>query len=209
MIQNRVNPFGDIIYTPARGTWLGNRGQLHGKGKAILVPFKHKAWIICVLKFKGRRRDIMSPGLWTELFFLDEATALAAGHRPCFECRREDAKRFKVAWLEGNPTYGFNQKTSISKIDEVLQEERIKVGHKKVTFKSDLNELPNGTFITIRRKAYLLVDQLMYLWSPFGYGKGAAIALSTTVDVLTPRSIVNALKAGYSPHILLKPENFL
>src|SRR6187402_976555 len=114
MLQNRVDPFGNIFATKTRGTWLGNRGQLHGAGKTILRPFKHKAWIICELRFKGRYREIMSPNLWTELFFLDEATAFAAGHRPCFECRRDDAKRFKQCWIEGNPAHGFTMKTSIN-----------------------------------------------------------------------------------------------
>ncbi len=202
-MQNRVNPFGDIINTSARGTWLGNRGQLHGKGKTILRPFKHKAWIICILEFKNRHRDIMAPNLWTELFFLDEATALAAGHRPCFECRREDAKRFKVAWLKGNPHYGFDLKTPIAKIDEILQSERIGSANEKLVFKSTLKDLPNGTCIAIENGAYLVADEMIYLWTPFGYSETKRIALSTLVKVLTPRSIVNTLNAGYLPEMSL------
>ncbi|MES2653785.1 MAG: hypothetical protein V4663_18755 [Bacteroidota bacterium] len=194
MLQNRVNPFGALICTPARGVWLGNRGQLHGKGKVILRPFKHTAWIICVLEFKGRKREIMSPNLWTELFFLDEATALAAGHRPCFECRREDANRFKRAWIKGNPQYNFDLKTPISKIDEVLQSERIDAAHKKVTYTSLVKDLPDGTFIAIANEAYLLVNQHTHLWTPFGYSEVKQIEPSTMVTVLTPKSIVNALK---------------
>ncbi|HEY0652814.1 MAG TPA: hypothetical protein VGD65_06790, partial [Chryseosolibacter sp.] len=113
MLQNRVDPFGSIISTAARGTWMGNRGVIHNEQKQITRPFKHKAWITCVLEFKDRRRTVMSPGRWTELFFMDEATAFAAGHRPCFECRREDAKRFKECWLKGNPSHQFSMSTSI------------------------------------------------------------------------------------------------
>ncbi|TCC87080.1 hypothetical protein EZ428_23065 [Pedobacter frigiditerrae] len=197
MLQNRVNPFGDIIATKARGQWLGNRGQLHGAGKTILRPFKHKAWIICLLEFKDRHRVIMSPNLWTELFFLDEATAMAAGHRPCFECRREAANLFKAAWLRGNPEYGFNQKTLIGKIDEVLQKERINESGQKVTFEATLQELPDGTFIEMDNQAYLVSNEMVYLWSPFGYAASEQIPPLTKVKVLTPRSMVNAIKAGY------------
>src|SRR5882757_4708468 len=122
MLQNRVDPKGNIFKTSARGAWMGNRGVLHDGGKTILRPFRHKAWIICALQFKGRHRAIMAPNRWTELFFLDEATAFAAGHRPCFECRREDAVRFKAAWLRGNPEYGFDPKITIGKIDEVIHQ---------------------------------------------------------------------------------------
>ncbi|WP_316787127.1 hypothetical protein [Pedobacter frigiditerrae] len=197
MLQNRVNPFGDIIATKARGKWLGNRGQLHGTGKTILRPFKHKAWIICVLEFKDRHRVVMSPNLWTELFFLDEATAMAAGHRPCFECRRAAANLFKAAWLKGNPEYGFNQKTLIGKIDEVLQKERINEKGQKITFEAILQDLPDGIFIEIDSQAYLVANEQLYLWSPFGYESGKQIPLSTKVKVLTPRSMVNTIRAGY------------
>lgn len=195
MLQNRVNPFGTLICTPARGTWLGNRGVLHDRGKVILRPFKHKAWISCELQFKGRKREIMGPNLWTELFFLDEATALAAGHRPCFECRRADAKRFKQAWINGNTNYGFDMKTPISKIDEVLQVERIDAKGNKVTFTSMLKDLPDGTFIALGDEAYLVIHGRLFLWSPFGYTEAEPIPPSARVEVLTPKSIVNALKA--------------
>ncbi len=200
-MQNRVTPFGTIIDTSARGAWLGNRGQLHGKGKTILRPFKHQAWIICQLQFKNRRRQIMAPNLWTELFFLDEVTALAAGHRPCFECRRADANLFKAAWLKGNPTYGYHIKTPIGKIDEVLQSERIDANLRKVTFNAAVKELPNGTFIAMNKEAYLFVNGLIYQWSPNGYLAGKELEDATVVEVLTPKSIVNTLKAGYLPHL--------
>ena len=203
MFQNRVDPFGNIIATKARGAWLGNRGQLHGTGKTILRPFKHKAWIICELQFKSRHREIMAPNLWTELFFFDEATALAAGHRPCFECRREAASQFKKAWLDGNPEYGFTLKTKISKIDDVLQAERIDTEGKKIKFKAKLDELPDSVFIEIANKPYLFVNHLIYHWTPSGYGMAEKIDLKTQVVVLTPKSIVNAIKVHYQPQLNL------
>src|SRR4051812_14165929 len=124
MLQNRVDPLGQFIHSKARGSWMGNRGVIH-ENKQIVKTFKHKAWITCVLQFKGRKRTVMTPGRWTELFFLDEATAFAAGHRPCFECRREDAKRFKTCWIKGNPEYNFSMTTSITQIDEIIHKERI------------------------------------------------------------------------------------
>jgi len=201
MLQNRVDPRGNIISTSARGAWLGNRGQLHGKGNTILRPYKHKAWIICVLQFKGRHRQVMSPGLWTELFFLDEATAFAAGHRPCFECRREDANRFKAAWLKGNPGYGFDKKTSINKFDDILQAERIDTNNEKVTFEADINDLPDGTFVQLDSQAYLVANHLIHRWTPFGYDKTEVFPSSSKVKVLTPKSIVAVFRAGYQPQL--------
>ncbi|MCO5947876.1 hypothetical protein [Mucilaginibacter flavidus] len=201
MLQNRVDPQGNIITTSARGAWLGNRGQLHGKGKTILRPFKHKAWIICVLQFKNRHRQVMSAGLWTELFFLDEATAFAAGHRPCFECRREHANRFKSAWLKGNPGYGFYKKTSINKFDDILQGERIDANNEKVTFEADINDLPDGTFVQLDDEPYLISNHLIHHWTPFGYDKTASFLSLSKVTVLTPKSTVAAFRAGYRPQL--------
>lgn len=200
MLQNRVDPQGKIIATKARGAWLGNRGQLHGSTKTILRPFKHKAWIICVLQFKDRHRQIMAPNLWTELFFLDEATAFAAGHRPCFECRRDAANQFKAAWLKGNPGYGFTMKTSIGKIDEIIHQERIGADHDKVTFTAAAGDLPSGTFILIDNKPYLLTNNCIHHWTPFGYDKSLPLPQGE-VTVLTPYSIVQAFRSGYQPQM--------
>jgi hypothetical protein len=196
MLQNRVDPKGNIIVTSARGAWLGNRGQLHGRGKTILRPFKHQAWIICLLQFKGRRREVMSPNMWTELFFLDEATAFAAGHRPCFECRRNDANRFKAAWLKGNPQYGFDYKTAIAKIDAVIHAERITKDGGKVTYEAIGSDLPDGVFIEIGGESYLIADSKIFRWTPFGYEESLPLPIHV-VTVLTPRSVVNAFRAGY------------
>jgi len=196
-MRNRITPFGSIIETKARGAWLGNRGVIHNERQEIVRPFKLKAWITCVLQFKGRHREIMQPNRWTELFFLDEATALAAGHRPCGECRREDFKRFKTYWLKGNPEYGFHEKTSIKEIDNILHAERIRAGI-KVTHEEKLSSLPDGTFIELEDEPYLLRNKVIFKWTPCGYEEGRKLPASKTANVLTPLSIVNMLRAGYN-----------
>ena len=201
MLQNRVDPFGNIIKTSARGHWLGNRGVIHDEHQTILRPFKLKAWITCLLEFKGRKRKVMTPDRWTELFFLDEVTAFAAGHRPCCECRRKDFTRFKSSWLKGNPGYGFTEKTSIREIDKILHQERIGSNRSKVTFEERIGNIPDGTFVLHDNKAFLFLDQLLFLWSPSGYEKGVALPDVNKLTVLTPRSVVNAFRAGYIPTI--------
>jgi hypothetical protein len=201
MLQNRVNPLGEIIRTAARGAWMGNRGLLHNDRKEIVRPFRLLAWITCVLAFKDRKRIVMSPGLYTELFFLDEATAFAAGHRPCYECRRDDYRRFKQYWLLGNPAHHFNDKTSITEIDAILHRERMNAGKSKVTFPADISELPDGTFVLIDETPFLIKGELLYPWTPAGYDTGIARPHKMEVAVLTPASIVNTCKAGYVPQM--------
>lgn len=141
----------------------------------------------------------MTPDRWTELFFLDEATSFAAGHRPCFECRREDALRFKFFWLAGNPEYGFDQRTPIREIDEILQKERVDREGAKVVFEQDACGLPNGVFVLLRNDPWLVLDGSMWLWSPFGYKQQIPLpGAREKLSVLTPRSVMNALRAGYA-----------
>ncbi|HEY4209043.1 MAG TPA: hypothetical protein VGM31_19600 [Puia sp.] len=201
MLQNRVDPFGHFIQTPARGDWIGNRGVIHDEQKNIRRPFRIKTWITCVLQFKGRRRVVMTPNRWTELFFLDEATAFAAGHRPCFECRREDAVRFKSCWIKGNPEHGFEKDTPIAAIDTILHNERIDRKGDKLTYESLPGGLPDGTFIEMEDKAWLVAEGLAHEWTPFGYEKSSVLSPERKVKVLTPGSIVNAFTAGYKPQI--------
>ena len=198
MLQNRVDPKGEIIKTEARGTMMGNRGVIHDVHQEIVRAYKHKAWITCALQFKGRHRTVMSLNRWTELFFLDEATAFAAGHRPCSECRHEKFKHFKLCWINGNPQYGFTMKVSIKEIDNIIHEERIDSKDEKVTHEANIHDLPNGTFIVWNADAFLLADDLAYRWSPFGYAQGIAMPQVERVMVLTPRSIVSTFKAGYN-----------
>ncbi len=206
--QNRVNPFGELIVTDARGAFMGNRGgALHNdQGELTDRRWTSSRWIICLLEFKERRRPLMAPGCYTELFFLDEATALAAGHRPCAECRREDFKCFKKAWLKGNPEYGFADNVKIGEIDKVLQQERVTRTREKVTFPVELGSLPEGTFVSLPsdpESAYLVWRGELRSWSPGGYGQVVQRPGEFLVDVLTPASTVNAIRAGYVPQVSL------
>jgi len=201
MLQNRVDPAGNIIKTPARGAWLGNRGVIHNEQKEIIRPFKLKAWIICMLEFRGRHREVMQPDRWTELFFLDEANAFSAGHRPCFQCRYADHQRFKTAWLAGNPEYGFNEKTSIHQIDDIIHRERIGKDRSKTTYIDDVTTLPDGAFVFIDGQPYLIAKGALHLWTPFGYQQQMPFPADRMVKVLTPKSIVNTFKGGYQPQM--------
>ena len=191
-LQNRVTPFGTIIATPERGTMLGNRGILHNAHKEIVRTSQVRRWLICVLEFKCRRRTIMKPGSYTELFFLDEATALAAGHRPCCECRRKDYKRFQDYWQKA-----FRIRPTADQMDQQLQQDRREKGKKK-TYQTELKNLPDGTFIAKDNRAWLIWNKSLWLWSPKGYTTRLPIQ-NELVTVLTPEATVNILKAGYLP----------
>ena len=203
MLQNRVDPMGNIIKASARGSWMGNRGLLHDEHQNLRRPFKLQAWLICLLEFKGRKRPVMAPRQYTELFFLDEATAFSAGHRPCFECRKMDFNRFKTFWIKGNPEYGFDEKTSIRNIDEILHQERIDPAGSKITYTGTLKDLPDGVFVIYKDQPAVVVSSSIFPWSPFGYEKGIALPQTEMVSVLTPKSTVNAFRAGYVPQMAI------
>ena len=203
MLQNRVDPEGTLIRTSARGAWMGNRGLLHDHHQKVLRAFKLKAWITCVLEFKGRKRTVMTPNRYTELFFLDEVTAFSAGHRPCFECRRQEADRFKSLWLRSNSEYGFNEHTPIGEIDNILHRERIDSKGSKVTYEENIRDLPDGSFIRWQGKPALVARGMLHPWSPFGYLAAIALPASGMVTVLTPASIVATFHAGYIPQMAL------
>lgn len=134
--QNRVNPFGELIATSSHGLFMGNRGVLHNdQGQLTEKRWTHNHWIICLTKFKDRKRPLMSPGCYTELFFTDEATALAAGHRPCAECRRKAYNHFKQAWIKGNSFLNLPDKVDVDFIDKVLHEERVKSDSKSGAYR--------------------------------------------------------------------------
>jgi hypothetical protein len=204
MLQNRVDPCGNIIKTSARGCWMGNRGILHEDEQNIIRPFKLKAWLTCKLEFNGRKRQVMFPHRYTELFFLDEATAFAAGHRPCFECRRQDFNRFRFYFLKGNAAFGFTEKTSISEIDALMHHQRIDNKSTKITFEESEKNIPDGTFILFDNKPYIFFKNKIFAWSPFGYDKSEATPKVKKFTVLTPFSIVNTLRAGYETQIAIK-----
>ena len=206
--QNRVTPKGHIIVTPARGTLMGNRGCLHDDSDHPLRQYKLRAWIICVLSFKERHRQIMAPWQYTELFFLDEATALAAGHRPCAECQRERFNDFRAHWAVANPELAGSSTPRVHTIDQALHAERISTHrlHRdkvKLTYSERLDALPDNTFIMLPSDdtPYLVRGSSLYLWSPVGYGSPIVRSSGQVVRVLTPRSIVRALAHGYTPTI--------
>jgi hypothetical protein len=193
-LQNRVMPSGDIVAAPQRGAFTGNRGIIHDPATRTLLKSRWatKAWIVCVCKFRDRRRDVMATRSWTELFFLDEATALAAGHRPCFYCRRADANAFRVAWERGNETV----KVRAAEIDAVLHHERLDGRAKRLhPLPMPLNELPDGTMVQAGGASYLIAGGRHFLWTFDGYREsGSRLA---DARLITPPSTVRALQAGY------------
>jgi len=198
-LQNRVTPFGEIVAHPARGLFLGNRGCLCDEaGKLARRRWRLRAWITCQLHYKGWWRPVMQPRVWTELFFLDEATALAAGHRPCALCRREAYDRYRFAWARAQ---GLAAPPKAIDMDNVLHRERTRRDHSKVTYRARLEELPSGAMIGLPgtpHTAALRHDGRLFTWSPGGYTAGPSLS-DRTVDVLTPRATVAVLAAGYSP----------
>jgi hypothetical protein len=201
--QNRVTPLGELIVSSERGTVYGNRGCLHDETGTIRRGYATKRWIACRLHFRGRRRpELMAPGRYTELFFLDEATALAAGHRPCAECRRADYRRLVDAWSElhgGQP--------SADSIDAQLHSERLDV----TTSDRRLHELPyavlpDTTFVLDADQPCLVLGGVLLPWSPAGYGQPRRRPPSGSATVITPPSLVAVLQLGWEPVVpLLHP----
>jgi hypothetical protein len=187
-LRNRVTPFGEIVATSARGTMFGNRGgRIHTDDFRIKRHQGSPRWICCVLSFKNRRRTLMGRG-YTELFFLDEATALAAGHRPCFECRRKDAKAFAAAWAKGQKR---EAPSMADDMDKVLKAERRAprpiVERDALTF---------GAMIASGEQAYLFDGSHFHRWSFEGYEVAEP---KGTFTLLTPASVLAALHAGFRP----------
>lgn len=198
--QNRVTPDGQIIAVAERGTFMGNRGVLHRADGQLRRRWQNKRWIICLLAFKGRKRPLMRPGCYTELFFLDEATALAAGHRPCAECRRASFNAFRQAWAADMAT----PRPSANRIDQQLHAERLAPDGTQATYVARLDELPNGVFVKEagRVEAICLVwDRWLLPWAAAGYSQRRARPRGIEVLTLTPRSTMATLRAGYVPAI--------
>lgn len=198
-MQNRVTPSGDLIATSARGTMFGNRGGRFHRDDRTLGARRYvsRRWICCVLDFKGRHRDVWGRG-YTELFFLDEVTALAAGHRPCFECRRRDAKAFASFWAKA---HRMKEAPSADAMDEVIHSERIR-GRDKLRHSMAIDTLPDGAMLNFPEKPqemFAVRGTRLLRWSPSGYRGPVARPRGVTVDVLTPRSIVRTLAAGFHP----------
>lgn len=193
-LQNRVDPFGELIATPARGTMFGNRGGRFHRDDRTLGGrrWASRQWICCVLRFKGRRRNVWRDG-YTELFFLDEVTALAAGHRPCFECRRADATAFAQSWAKATRS----AVPHAPAMDAVLQRERLD-GRNKRHCDMIYADLPDGTVVGHNGAAFAMLGDHQLRWSENGYVQKSHRPRGLA-RVLTPPSIVAALDAGYAP----------
>jgi hypothetical protein len=191
--QNRVTPLGELIAHPARGLVYGNRGCLHDDEGRIRRRYATKRWIACRLEFRGwQRGPLLQPGKFTELFFLDEATAFAAGHRPCALCRREDYVRF----LELVGAGGADE------IDARLHDERLRRRHDAA-----YDQLPDGAFVLVDDEPWLLLGTELLRWTPAGYGERIPRPRGRAV-LLTPPSLVSVLGAGWEPVVpLLHPSS--
>jgi hypothetical protein len=188
--RNRVDPFGEISATPHRGTLMGNRGVIHADDGTIVRAWQVKRWIACRLEFKGRHREILQPRRWTELFFLDEATAIAAGHRPCAECRRADYKRWQAAW----ETAGLGA-TNADAMDAVLHADR--TGPRA---SAPASSLPAGAMVVADGAPWLVAGGELASWSFGGYAEHRR-AGRARVEVLTPACALAVLAEGYEPQL--------
>jgi len=198
-LQNRVTPFGDIVATPARGLLFGNRGILHDQDRRIVRRWQSRRWIACRLEFRGWHREPMSvsPIRYTGLFFLDEATSLAAGHRPCAECRREDFVRFREAWGGAEAP----SPARADDMDRVLHTERLLPGRSRAkrTHSDWIESPPDGAMVAVDGEPWLVLGRQLLLWTPFGYTDRVPRPRSGRATLLTPRSTVAAIAAGYAP----------
>ena len=195
-LQNRVTPWGDLIADSARGLFMGNRGGRFHRDDRTLGQRRHasRQWICCRLAFNGRHRKVWGDS-YTELFFLDEPTALAAGHRPCFECRRADARAFAAAWATAE---GSDAPPSAPAMDAILHAQRLQ-GRTKRLHRRKPRELPDGAFVTLPDApgaAFAVCGGALMRWRPGGYAVAMPIA-HVEVDVLTPPAILAVLSAGY------------
>jgi hypothetical protein len=198
-LQNRVTPFGELVAIASRGLFMGNRGgRLHRDDRTLGTRrWLSRQWICCVLEFKGRHRAVWSQG-YTELFFLDEPTALAAGHRPCFECRRRDAVTFAASWAAPRRQ---SAPPRAPEMDRVLHAERLESRGKRRHF-LPIDDLPDGAMLTLPgelESAMALRGESLLRWRPDGYGDARKRPHGIAVDVLTPPGILAVLAQGYRP----------
>jgi hypothetical protein len=191
--QNRVTPLGDLVADPARGLVYGNRGCLHDAEERIRRSFAVRRWIACRLEFRGwHRAPLMQPGRFTELFFLDEATAFAAGHRPCALCRREDYNRFAARWQELHPG-----RRGADAMDDQLHAERVRPdGGRRLHPGVSLAHMPDGAFVLHDGVPWLVLGDALLCWSPAGYLEREARPAGS-VTLITPPSLVEILRRGW------------
>ncbi len=194
--RNRATPLGEVIADPARGLVYANRGVLHDASADIRRRFNGRRWIACRLEFKGRRRSpLLAPGRFTELFFLDEATALAAGHRPCGECRHEDYRRFCAIWQRPHPG-----QIGADAMDRQLHGERVDPqtrGQRRHAM--PFSALPDGAFVLRGARPWLVLREELIEWTPTGYRERCPRPNRETAAVLTPPSLVEVLRHGWAP----------
>lgn len=205
-LQNRVTPKGAIVALPNRGLFMGNRGILHDTGQRLQTSrWRHPHWIICVLSFKGWHREVMQPHAYTELFFMDEATALAAGHRPCALCRQQTYLAFQNAL---NRALMHSGRLHAHDLDRLLHAARIEAGTRQQRrFEASLDDLPDGAMIVPGEDdaseraggVWLVLGQQLLRWQPGGYDHIVRRPTGIVVQVLTPRPTVLALQQGYQP----------
>lgn len=193
-LQNRVTPFGELVADPARGLVYGNRGCLHDKNGVVTRRHGSRRWISCRLEFRGwRRAPLLQPGRFTELFFLDEATAFSAGHRPCALCRREDYRTFVRLWHALHP----GDDPGVDAIDGRLHDERVDPAARcQRHHGSELSALPDGVFVLRDGEPYLVLGDRLLRWTPGGY-RAAVARRAGGVTVLTPPSVVEVLRSGW------------
>ncbi len=196
--RNRVTPFGEIVATPARGLLFGNRGVLHDRGRRMVREWQVRRWIACRLSFRGWHREVMPPGHYTGLFFLDEATSLAAGHRPCAECRHADYQAYRAAWISSHG----DAPVRADDMDRALHAERLDAATRsKRTHPASLASLPDGSMFADGDAAWLVLGDRLLRWTPFGYVQRRERPRRATVAVLTPTSTVEVIRAGYRPDL--------
>jgi hypothetical protein len=195
-LQNRVSPFGELFADNARGLFFGNRGgRFHRDDQSLgRRRWVSRAWICCVLEFKNRQRDVWGR-YYTELFFLDEVTALAAGHRPCFECRRKDAEAFAEYWRR---TFKLSERPRAGAMDTVLHAERLDARAKR-RHRRAIDDLPDGAFLALEEEAFAVRDDALLHWTPTGYDTPKRRPRGAVIDVLTPPAILKVLASGYRP----------
>ena len=204
-LQNRVTPLGELIADPARGLVYGNRGCLHDADGRIHRRFDRRRWIACRLRFRGwHRSPLMQPGRFTELFFLDEATAFAAGHRPCALCRRADYDRLTELWRELHPAL-----VGADAIDDRLHAERVApVTRGQLHHEAPLDDLPDGAFVLRRGEPHLVLGAELLRWTPAGYEARTPRPAGERSGVITPPSLLAVLRSGWRPLVpLLHPSS--
>ena len=202
-LQNRVTPLGDLVADPARGLLYGNRGCLHDASGRIRRRYAVKRWIACRLEFRGwQRGPLMQPGLFTELFFLDEVTAFAAGHRPCALCRRGDYDRLTALWAGLHPG-----QIGADAIDAQLHAERVDPATRgQRHHEASLDDLPDGAFVLRDDRPWLVLGEYLLAWTPAGYADRLPRPRGEPAELVTPPSLVAILRSGWEPLVpLLHP----